>query len=96
MSKFIRMIGRAYFNNVGFDVYENEDGSATVRPVKLWHDFPKKHWIKFDSLDHLEEWLDKIDLSGVELVAALQELWLSDDDRNIDEVVSRHKEREML
>jgi hypothetical protein len=76
MSKFIKSIGRCYVNNIGFDLYENKDKSATIRPLKLGHQFPKKYWFKFDSLILAEEFIDNINLHGASLVQHLKEVLL--------------------
>ena len=71
MSKFIRTIGRAALNGFHFDLYENKNGTATIRPARNLHDLPPKHWVKFKSLDEVETMIDKIDLEGVVLVKHL-------------------------
>lgn len=74
---FIRSIGRCLVNGYGFDLYENEDGTATVRPVKLYRDLPKSKWVKFDSLESAEKAIENIagDTSGAERVRELIEVW---------------------
>jgi hypothetical protein len=78
MSNFIRSIGGCYVANIGFDLYENKNGSATVRPIKLGHDFPKTKWLKFKDLAAAEAAIDSISpgLTGAQRVAALQQAWL--------------------
>ena len=76
MSTFIRTISKTRYNSIGFDVYENKDGSATIRPEKLGHDLPSKHWVKFDSLNAIEKFIESIDMTGVQLVFELQKRFL--------------------
>lgn len=59
MSTFIKSIGGVRFNNLGADLYENNNGTATIRFDKLTHDLPKKHWMKFDSLESAEQFIEK-------------------------------------
>ena len=75
MSKYIRTIGDVYVNYICFDIYENKDGSATIRPCKAGSDFPRKKWICFESLEALEANLElnnEHDLSGAALVHYLK------------------------
>lgn len=74
MSKFIRSIGRASYNNCGLDIYENRNGSATIRPTICGRDKPQKFWRSFENLEALEAWIvdrNQNELSGVHLVASL-------------------------
>ena len=76
MSKFIRIVGGCSVNNIGFDVYGNKDGSATLRPTKCGNHMPRSKWVKFESLDCLEEKIEKIDLCGANLVQKLKDIYL--------------------
>lgn len=79
MSKFIRTIGNTASNGISFDLYENKDASATIRPVRNMTDLPRKKWQKFDSLEAAENRIDDIcgnDLFGAQRVAKLKEVWL--------------------
>jgi len=79
MSEFIRKIGSCSVNGISFSVYENKDGSATVRPCKLSHEFPNSKWIEFESLEVLEEKTNKLvgeDYLGARRVHALKRIWL--------------------
>ena len=76
---FIKSIGKVYFNNIGFDLHENEDGTATIRPVKLGHDLPGWEWKKFESLEAAENWIDKQwtdNLTAVGFVSKLQDIMM--------------------
>ncbi|HBF46199.1 MAG TPA: hypothetical protein DDW91_06865 [Shewanella frigidimarina] len=77
MATYIRTIAKIRFNNVGFDIYENKNGTATIRPENLGSDFPKSKWIDFDSLEELEEFIDGLGMTGVSLIAHLQDRFLS-------------------
>lgn len=75
MPKFIRSIGKCYVNRIGFDLYQNQDYSATIRPTTPAKDFPKGKWIKFESLEDAESWIDSIDkdeYTGASLVQAIK------------------------
>lgn len=50
-SEFIRNIGQCRWNGIGADLYENQDGTATIRFDKNGSDLPRKTWQKFDSVD---------------------------------------------
>jgi len=79
MATFIRAIGRCAVNGISFDVYENKDGSATVRPVQKGTDFPRPSWRNYESLEELENTIDKLvgeDLTGASRVQKLKEIWL--------------------
>ena len=79
MAKFIRSIGNCLVNNFGFDLYENKDGTAVIRPVKLRRDFPSKHWIRFDSLEDAEKTIERVageDTEGAQRVYKLIKAWL--------------------
>ncbi|WP_045860290.1 hypothetical protein [Teredinibacter purpureus] len=76
MSKFIRSIGKCAVNGIGFDIYENKNGSATIRPTKMNSDLPRKFWKTFDGADKLESFIDQHDnqhLTGAGLVQALKD-----------------------
>lgn len=61
MSKFIRSIGSMYVNRQGVDLYENKDGSATLRPTKIGgHDLPIVFWKKFNSIDDAESFIEEM------------------------------------
>lgn len=80
MTKFIRTIGKCAVNDISFDVYENKDGSATVRPNNRGTDFPKSKFIKFDSLDVMDVEIDNLvgeDVLGAQRVQALKRVWLN-------------------
>lgn len=72
MSIFIKSIGNCRVNNIGFDVYENKDGSATIVPEKLTKNLPKKFWVRFENLNSLNIYLDDIGLTGAILVQELK------------------------
>lgn len=66
-SLFLTTLG--YFNNFGFHLYANKNGSFTLRPVKLGHDLPSKNFIQFNSYqDFLRACEDK---EGVDLIRLL-------------------------
>ena len=82
MSNFIKSIGNCYVNSIGFDLYENKSGTATIRPIKAHGiDFPKRDWINFDSLDEAEEFIEKVagDSTGAEKVSKLKEWFFSEE-----------------
>lgn len=79
MSKFIRNIGNCAVNGVSFGVYENKNGTATVRPCSNGHELPRKKWIKFESIQDLEDSIDNLvgeDVLGASRVYKLCRLWL--------------------
>lgn len=77
MTKFIRSIGKCYVNNIGFDIYENQDGTAHIRPTKQGgHDLPRKYWETFASVEDAEAFVDQHDsgdLTGAGLVQKLKD-----------------------
>jgi hypothetical protein len=78
MSKFIRSIGGCYVANIGFDLYENKNGTATVRPVKLGNDFPKPKWLTFPNLEAAELAIETAAKGevGAQRVHNLKQVWL--------------------
>ena len=79
MSTFQRSIGNCTLNGIGFDLYENKNGSAAVRPVNRTVDFPRKHWLTFDSLAAAERSIDSaagVDTEGAQRVRNLKRAWL--------------------
>ena len=80
MSEFIRIIGGCSFNGFGFDIYENKNGSATVRPTKNGNHMPTKKWINYESIERLESALDQIcgDSTGVDRVRILIKRFVSE------------------
>jgi hypothetical protein len=79
MSEFIRSIGNCRVNGIGFDLYENKDDTATIRPNRLGADFPNRSWIKFDSVESAEAAIDHIageDTEGAQRVQNLKNHWL--------------------
>jgi len=78
MAKFIRSIGNCLVNNYGFDLYENENGTATIRPVKLSRDLPRKMWLTYDSIDDAEAAINDMageDSEGAQRVKRLIDVW---------------------
>lgn len=77
-AQFIRTIGKCSFNGYSFDVYENTNGSATIRPCRFSNTLPAPNFILFDSLNNLEKKLNDIcgDLEGVDRVRKLIEVYL--------------------
>lgn len=73
MSKFIRIIGNCSFNGFGFDIYKNNNGTATIRPTKFGNHMPTKTWVTYDSLDNLENSVNQIcgEATGVDRVRIL-------------------------
>ena len=69
MSEFTRTVGRISYNGYSFRLYENKDGSATLKPVKNGHDLPKINWRTFKNLEEAEckidEWAGE-DSEGVQ------------------------------
>ncbi len=79
MSTFIRIIGRASWNGYGFDLYENKDGSATIRPTRNGNDLPTRFWKKFESIKAAENKIEFIageDVYGIDRVIKLINEWL--------------------
>ena len=79
MSQFIRTIGKCAVNGISFDLYENKDSSATIRPVKNGHTFPRASWLGFDGLEQAEAEVDQVageDSEGAERVQNLKNAWL--------------------
>ena len=70
MSTFIRSIGNCYIARFGLDLYENKNGSATIRPTKQGgYNLPSRNWIRFNSLQDAENTIDSIageDSSGAD------------------------------
>lgn len=66
MSNYITCVGRARINNFSFDVHENKDGSASIRPNKLGHDLPTKTWLTYESVDDALAYIEDVcgDLEG--------------------------------
>jgi len=58
MSEFIKSIGNARYNGFGADLYENKNGSATIRFDKNTRNLPKKHWLTFSSLEDAEKFIE--------------------------------------
>lgn len=75
---FIRTIGNCALNGYSFDVYENKNGSATIRPVKSMSDFPRPQWMTFKDLDSLENWVENRcgDVVGAGRVQILKGIFL--------------------
>lgn len=74
---FVRSIGRCLVNNVGFNLHDDDCG-ATIRPVKMWSDYPKRYWLTFDTLEEAEEYLERVgqDREGADLVQRLKDVIL--------------------
>ena len=68
MSTYITCVGRARVNNFSFDVHENKNGSASIRPNKLGHDLPPKTWLTYKSVDDAKDYIEEVcgDLEGAE------------------------------
>lgn len=68
MSTYITCVGRARINNFSFDVYENKDGSASIRANKLGHDLPTKTWLIYSSVEEAKDYIEKVcgDLEGAQ------------------------------
>lgn len=68
MSNYITCVGRARVNGFSFDVHENKDGSASIRPNKLMHDLPTATWLTYDSVDDALGFIESVcgDLEGVQ------------------------------
>ncbi len=68
MSNYITCVGRSRVNNFSFDLYENKDGSASIRPCKLGHDLPTTTWLTYKSVDEARDYIDKVcgDLEGAQ------------------------------
>lgn len=79
MATFIKTIGRCAVNGLSFDLYENDDSSATIRPVKNGHDLPRKQWRKFENVDAATSAVDDAageDATGAQRVLNLIRAWL--------------------
>lgn len=68
MSNYITCVGRARINDFSFDVHENKNGSASIRPNKLGYDLPTATWLTYDSVDDALEFIEELcgDLEGAE------------------------------
>jgi len=74
MAKFIRSIGRCYVNGVGFDLYQNSDGSATIRPTRIdGRGYRKRCWLKFSSLGRAESFIESFECEGASLIQKLKD-----------------------
>ncbi len=58
MAKFIKSIGKVRYNGIGADLYENKDGTATIRFDKNMSALPRKSFLKFGSLNNAEEFIE--------------------------------------
>lgn len=79
MSNFIRKIGGCAVNSISFTLYENKDGSATVRPEKNGTPFPRAKWITFESLEAAEKSIDSVageETEGAQRVHNLKKAWM--------------------
>lgn len=56
---FIESIGNVRWNGYGADLYENADGTASIRFDKLTNPLPPKYNLKFPSLDAANEFISK-------------------------------------
>lgn len=75
MSTLIRCIGKCYVNRFGFDLYENDDGTAHIRPTKQGgHDLPRKYWKVFNSLESAESFIEHQDEDGLTGAGLVQKL----------------------
>lgn len=78
-SEFVRTIGRCFVNSRGFDLYENKNGTATIRFTHPGGDLSKNLWKNFPSLEAAENVIDRIageDTIGAERVQKLKNAWL--------------------
>jgi len=70
MSNYITCVGRSRVNNFSFDIYENKDGSASIRANKLGHDLPTRTWLTYSSIEEAKDFVKEVcgDLEGAERV----------------------------
>lgn len=57
-STFVKNIGGARWNGYGADLYENANGTASIRFDKLTHPLPHKHYMVFTSLSAAEKFIE--------------------------------------
>ena len=55
---FIKNIGKVRFNGLGADLYENKNGTATIRFDKNCTALPKKTYLCFDDLVKAEAFIE--------------------------------------
>jgi hypothetical protein len=68
----IRAIGGCRVNGIGFDLYVNRDGSATIKPEKQGTPLPKRYWMHFTDLESAERYIESTGLTGAALVHQLK------------------------
>lgn len=68
MSKYITCVGGLRVNNFSFDIYENKDGSASIRANKLGYDLPTKTWLTYNSVEEAKDYINEVcgDLEGAQ------------------------------
>lgn len=54
----IKSIGNVRLNGFGADLYQNPNGSASIRFDKNGHSLPSKHNMVFSSIDLAEEFIE--------------------------------------
>lgn len=76
MSKFIKSVGKARYNGIGFNMYANKDGSVSIRPhsANTLADYPKKFWLKFESEEKADEYIDNLQSAGLTDLGVIAEL----------------------
>lgn len=88
-AKFIKTIGNCSYKGYSFSLYENRDGSATLRPEKFSRQLSRKHFINFPSVGFATDYLDskkkEYELTDVGLILFLVNQFLVDNDKNWDE-----------
>lgn len=73
----IRNIGKARLNGYGADLYENKDGSASIRFDRNTHPLPHKTNISFDSLELAEKFINENE--GINGVSTLNNILMKAD-----------------
>lgn len=57
---YISCVGRSRVNGFSFDIHENKDGSASIRPNKLGHDLPTTTWLTYNSVEQAKDYIEEV------------------------------------
>ena len=58
MSEFIRSVGMVRFGGIGADLYENKNGTASIRFDMNTRSLPKKTHLTFDDIEKAESFIE--------------------------------------